>query len=106
MVELSTEQRSEQLQRVINEDIAFHRGRYRVTQQTATQATLTTGRRPSHVLHLILTIVTAGLWGLVWIGVALTNKERSFVVAVDAQGNVLRWDPVEGPPPAASITRF
>jgi hypothetical protein len=23
--------------------------------------------KPNHVLHLILTVVTAGLWGLVWL---------------------------------------
>ena len=23
--------------------------------------------RPSHLLHLLLTIITAGLWGIVWI---------------------------------------
>ena len=25
------------------------------------------GQKPNHVLHLILTLVTAGLWGIVWI---------------------------------------
>ena len=29
-----------------------------------------TGRPPNHVLHLVLTLCTAGLWGVVWLLVA------------------------------------
>jgi hypothetical protein len=28
---------------------------------------------PNHVLHLLLTIFTAGLWGIVWLIVTLSN---------------------------------
>ena len=32
--------------------------------------TMAIGTTPNHVLHLILTIFTAGLWGIVWILIA------------------------------------
>lgn len=31
-------------------------------------------RQTSHGLHLFLTIVTGGAWGLVWLGVALAHR--------------------------------
>jgi hypothetical protein len=33
--------------------------------------TLATGTKPNHTLHLILTILTGGLWGIVWILITL-----------------------------------
>lgn len=37
-------------------------------------------RRPNHVLHLILTILTVGLWGLVWILVSVTGQAKTEIV--------------------------
>ena len=34
------------------------------------QNRLAVGTKPNHVLHLILTILTAGLWAIVWVVVA------------------------------------
>ena len=31
-------------------------------------------RPTSHLLHLVLTILTGGLWGFVWLGVTIWNK--------------------------------
>jgi hypothetical protein len=28
---------------------------------------MATGQKPNHVLHLLLTVFTAGLWGVVWL---------------------------------------
>ncbi|MBL6748136.1 MAG: hypothetical protein ISP85_04030, partial [Candidatus Poseidonia sp.] len=33
--------------------------------------TLAVGTTPNHVLHLVLTVLTVGLWGIVWILIAL-----------------------------------
>jgi hypothetical protein len=41
------------------------------------------GESPLNALHLILTIVTVGLWGIVWIIVALGGGERRTQIAVD-----------------------
>jgi hypothetical protein len=32
--------------------------------------------RPSHVLHLLLSVITAGLWLLVWFFVALSHRNE------------------------------
>jgi len=33
--------------------------------------------KTSHILHFILTIVTAGFWAIVWLIIALNNKTKS-----------------------------
>lgn len=61
----------------------------RVESQGQYNAVLVWGRPVNHVLHLILTIVTAGLWGLVWLILALSGGESRTMVSVDDFGNVL-----------------
>jgi hypothetical protein len=60
---------------------------YRIESQTDYQAILVKGNRPNHLLHLILTIFTAGLWGFVWIGVAIFGGEKREVVDIDPYGH-------------------
>lgn len=45
-----------------------HRGMYCNRCQ---KEILAVGSRPNHVLHLLLTIATAGFWAIVWVLVAL-----------------------------------
>lgn len=61
---------------------------WRVESQTDYQATLAKGHRPNHILHLILTILTLGIWGIVWIIVTVTSREKRTSIAVDEFGNV------------------
>jgi hypothetical protein len=61
-----------------------------VQSQTDFQAVLAKGHRPNHLLHLVLTLITLGLWGIVWALVALIGGEKHRVVNVDAYGNVNR----------------
>jgi hypothetical protein len=61
---------------------------WRVESQTEYQANLVKGHRTNHILHLILSIVTLGLWLIVWLIVALTNKEKRRVVTVDEYGRI------------------
>ena len=43
-----------------------------------------------HVVHLLITLFTCGLWGLVWGGLALLHKgEKRVRVSIDAAGNLL-----------------
>src|SRR5215213_3933269 len=51
------------------------RGGARVDSRSDSEAVLVQGRRPNHVLHLLLTIVTFGVWLFVWIGVAIWSGE-------------------------------
>lgn len=60
---------------------------WRIESQTPIQAVMVRGRRPNHVLHLLLTIVTMGLWLPVWLVLALTSKEqRAVLTAVPGRG--------------------
>lgn len=63
------------------------RGR-RVESQSEYQATLVEGQKVNHTLHLIITLVTCGIWGLVWLVIALTGGEKRELLVVDEWGNV------------------
>lgn len=74
---------------ILARNVADHtRIGWRVISQTPTQAQLVKGKPTSHVLHLILTIFTAGLWALVWIGLAIFAGEKQKFVSVDEYGRV------------------
>lgn len=52
------------------------------------QVTMVHGKRANHVLHLLLAVVTAGLWLPVWLVVGLSAREVRQVIAVDPWGRV------------------
>lgn len=74
---------AQRLQYLVNVD------QCRIESQTDFQAVVVTGKRPNHLLHLILTLLTVGLWVFVWIGVAIFGGEKRRVVSVDDFGQVL-----------------
>lgn len=49
---------------------------------------LTKGRRLNHLLHLILTILTFGIWGLAWIYMGIFGGIKRGEVRVDEFGNL------------------
>jgi hypothetical protein len=59
----------------------------RVESQSDFQAVLVTGAKVNHTLHLILTLVTCGLWGIVWIVLFATGGEKRSIASVDEFGN-------------------
>ena len=59
----------------------------RVESQSDFQAIVVRGKPVNHVLHLIVTLVTIGIWGIVWIALALTGGEKREMVLVDEWGN-------------------
>ncbi|MBK5231369.1 MAG: DUF2510 domain-containing protein [Thermoleophilia bacterium] len=54
---------------------------YRIESRTDYQAVIVSGRPVNHILHLILTLVTFGLWGIVWLAIALTGGEKRRVIS-------------------------
>ena len=50
------------------------------------------GKPINHVLHLVLTVCTAGLWGFVWVimYVMYTTSNKTVSLLTDDFGNVLR----------------
>jgi hypothetical protein len=45
------------------------------------------GQRPNHILHLILTLITLGIWGIVWIAIVALGGEKRGVIEIDEYGN-------------------
>ncbi len=60
----------------------------RVESQGDFQAVLVRGHRVNHILHLIITLITFGFWGVVWIGLVVFGGEKRELVQVDEFGNV------------------
>jgi hypothetical protein len=84
---LSPHQRAE----ILDEAIATHYPWARVDSRTDTQAVLFLGGGVPGAIHVILaliTIVTCGLFGIIWLVIAATSPERRAYVAVDSYGNV------------------
>jgi hypothetical protein len=58
-----------------------------VVGQSDYEAVVVRGRSTAHRLHLGLTILTVGLWGPVWLGMWLANREKRELASVDEYGN-------------------
>ncbi len=57
---------------------------WRVESRGPDQAVLVRGKADiNHTFHLLMTLVTCGLWGIVWLIVSATTKEHRMSVIVD-----------------------
>lgn len=63
---------------------------WRVESQTEFQAVLVKGHRPNHLLHLLLSVFTIGLWLIGWLLVAVFAGEKRQVLEVDVYGNAIK----------------
>jgi hypothetical protein len=85
---LSLEQRSE----LLEEAMFNHCRGARIESRSPTQAVLLLGGRlpgAAHVVFALLTIFTCGLFGIIWLIVAATSRQRRVSIAVDPYGNVI-----------------
>ena len=55
---------------------------WRLESRSRYTAMMVKGERPNHVLHLILSLVTLGLWIPVWIILAIVHREQRQSLAV------------------------
>ncbi|MFI5992532.1 hypothetical protein ACIBAC_11850 [Streptomyces sp. NPDC051362] len=83
---VSEEQRRLALDWAVNQRVASG---WRVESRSETQAIMVRGARINHTLHLILTLVTCLLWGIVWAILSATNRVERVALTVDAHGGVL-----------------
>jgi hypothetical protein len=77
-------------------DAAIHRALERgarLDSRMEFSAILVVASTPNHVLHLVLSIVTFGIWLLAWLLVVLRGKERRILVSVDDDA-VIRTKPL------------
>lgn len=84
-VKATPEERTAALERYV-----FQQGQlgWRVQSQTATTAQLLKGKPTNHVLHLILSLITLGIWLIVWVLVAIFAGQKQKVVTVDEYGRI------------------
>ena len=61
---------------------------WRVESRSSFQAIMVSGRRVNHLLHLVISLVTAGLWIFIWIVLVLTGGENRELLLVDAYGQI------------------
>jgi hypothetical protein len=88
-VRIPSAERHEILRDAVSEMLAG--GNCRVESTAPYTAVLVTGQRVNHVLHLLLSLLTFGLWLPVWLILIAFGGERRHVVAVDTCGNVTRF---------------
>ena len=62
---------------------------WRIENRSDFQATIAKGKNISHLLHLILTVVTAGIWLIPWLVLGTAGKVRRRLLSVDEFGNVV-----------------
>ena len=62
----------------------------RLESRSDFQAVLVEGHRVNHVLHLLLSLCTFGLWIIVWVSLAVMGGEKREMFQVDAYGVVTR----------------
>jgi hypothetical protein len=79
----SSDERKEALARIISAQVIEGA---RVESQSDYQAVLVRGYRLNNTMHLILTIVTFGLWSIVWLLLALFGGEKRRVASIDEWG--------------------
>jgi hypothetical protein len=60
--------------------------RRRVEPQLDFTAVVVKGKNPSHVLHLLLSLITLGLWLFVWAAVSVFGGERRRMIEIDEHG--------------------
>ena len=79
----TADERKEVLARQIANQIAQGR---RVESQGDFQAVMVQGHRVNHVLHLILSLLTLGIWLIVWVALVIFGGEKREVIQVDEWG--------------------
>jgi len=86
---LSTTERSDAERKSILEKqiISYVSRGWVLSTQTDFAAVLSSGKRLNHILHLLLSLVTFGIWLIFWIVMGLTNKIVTVTISVDKFGN-------------------
>jgi hypothetical protein len=92
--------RQERLNQAIAAELA--RGG-RIESQTGSSAVVVRGNRVNHILHLLLTLITLGIWVIVWLIISASGGERRRIINADPYGNVSTQDVPRGLNPALIV---
>jgi hypothetical protein len=81
-------ERQRMLQNRLSKLLASEHGR--IDSTTPYAATVITGQKVNHILHLLISALLCGLWLPVWFFISLSGGEKRQVLIVDPCGNVYR----------------
>ena len=84
-VRLTDEQRKDILDKVVLERISMGST---LVYRTDFEAVLSQSGGANHVLHFILSLLTFGLWLIVWLFIAIGNKMPRVTLKVDDYGQI------------------
>ena len=62
---------------------------FRIENRSDYQATISKGKETRHVLHVVLTVLTGGVWLVVYVPLWLLTGMRRRLVVVDEYGNIV-----------------
>jgi hypothetical protein len=62
---------------------------WRIETRSDFQATIATGKPLNNKLHLLVTIFTLGVWGIVWASLAISGGVKRRMITIDEYGNVI-----------------
>lgn len=65
-----------------------------VETRSTHQAVLTSGDKPNHAMHAILTVFTLGVWAPVWIYQEIRCERQRVALTVQEDGTVHQSEPV------------
>lgn len=62
---------------------------WRIESQANKIAMMVKGKKTNHILHLLLSMMTFGLWVLIWINVASWGGERRLNIKLEPDGTLM-----------------
>jgi hypothetical protein len=62
---------------------------WRVESQSQIQAVLVKGKPINNTLHIVFSVLTLGVWLLIYIPILLVNRRQTKIIRVDEFGNTL-----------------
>ncbi|MET0492930.1 MAG: hypothetical protein ABW000_07330 [Actinoplanes sp.] len=88
---MSLQPQSFPVSHILDSEVARHVAvGWAVESRSDTMAVVVSTAKPNHVLHLLLTLVTCGLWAVVWFVIAVTSKTRRVSLVLNPDGTVTR----------------
>ncbi|HEX9655571.1 MAG TPA: hypothetical protein VGB89_01500 [Bacteroidota bacterium] len=74
---------------ILSQKIILEVGRgARLESQTDTMAVLIYGEKTNHLLHFFIGLFTFGLWWIVWIFLAMGNKQTRWMIIANEEGQL------------------
>ena len=84
----------ERFSKIVDDRVA---GGWRIESRTDTIAVLVKGKPVSHLLHLVLSVFTLGLWIIVWVNVVAFGGERRSTIRLKENGKIMEDAQWPGP---------